>query len=173
MKINIIAAIGTNNEIGLNNQLLWHSKSELEHFKQLTLGKPIIMGRKTFESLPGILPGREHIVVSSDMSLWHTNDNVHYVYSESKESFIAAVEELKAMTQYDECFIIGGASIFEQALPLADELHISHMNWTGKADTFFPTIGSEWRSIGQYDRHPTMCDGSTWTYKRYIRKDIK
>lgn len=160
MKVSIIAAIGTNNEIGLNNKLLWSSKSDLEHFKQLTLGKPIIMGRKTFESLPGILPGRPNLVVS-------TSD----IATRGAMQFGAlrfALEYSRLHLKYEEVFIIGGASIFEQALPLADELHISHMDWTGEADTFFPEIGPEW------ERNNTAVttlgvNSPAWTYVRYVR----
>jgi len=163
MKISIIAAIGKNNEIGLNNQLLWKSESDLEHFKQLTLGKPIIMGRKTFESLPGILPGRPHYVVSSKPIYDNRVNRVH------------SIEDALLGTPSDEVFIIGGASIYEQALPLADELHISHMNWTGEADTFFPEIGDEWTDGGMpvYTRpdisHPFTDGGPSWTYRKYTR----
>jgi len=163
MKINVIAAIGKNNEIGLNNQLLWKSKSDLEHFKQLTLGKPIIMGRKTFESLPGILPDRTHIVITSQ-DKWHPKFNLAHSV---KPSLTAAIAEAKGFG-CDEVFIIGGASIYEQALPLAEELHISHMDWTGEADTYFPTIGSEW------ERNSTAVitkgiNSPDWTYVKYTR----
>lgn len=160
MKINIIAAIGQNNEIGLNNQLLWKSKSDLEHFKQLTLGKPIIMGRKTFESLPGILPDRPHYVITNHPYIKNPPPGV---------SFCGSLESLLEILSADEVFIIGGASIYEQALPLADELHISHMDWSGEADTFFPTIDeSIWRERARTVSH--YCDdGPDWVYRKYTR----
>lgn len=168
MKISIIAAIGQNNEIGLNNKLLWKSKSDLEHFKQLTLGKPIIMGRKTFESLPCILPGRKHAVITSDVTAYEDQKTDEVSFFPSMQE---ALDVLHEFFNPDEIFIIGGASIYEQALPLADELHISHMDWTGEADTFFPTIDLDiWKRVGQLGRHPTMDDPLNWTYKRYQRK---
>lgn len=160
MKINIIAAIGKNNEIGLNNELLWHSKSDLEHFKKLTLGKPIIMGRKTFESLPYILKGRKHIVVTTHKSI---DPSVMCAYSVS-----SALAHCTVRLQSTEVFIIGGASIFEQALPLADELHISHMDWEGEADTFFPTIdNTKWQEV--YSKTTFKENEFTWTYRKYTR----
>ena len=162
MKISIIAAIGKNNEIGLDNKLLWTSKSELEHFKKLTLGKPIIMGRKTFESLPGILPGRPHFVMSQIG--FEDTDEVTYLDCDI-EDVLAHLET----NEWEEVVIVGGASIYEQALPLADELHISHMDWTGEADAFFPKIGSEWKRYnapysGQIEEHSPK-----WEYVKYIR----
>lgn len=171
MKINIIAAIGKNNEIGLNNQLLWKSKSDLEHFKQLTLGKPVIMGRKTFESLPGILPRRTHIVVTNKRYLpGPDHSSVHIV-----GSLDYAIEYAEHQLGSDEVCIIGGASIYEQALPLADELNISHMDWSGAADAFFPEITPEWDAVAQL-KHKAQPDGSdsvTWVYKKYKRKKKK
>ena len=164
MKINIIAAIGQNNEIGLNNKLLWTSKSDLAHFKQLTLDKPIIMGRKTFESLPGILPGRPHMVVSHNSINQPDHPSVFVL-----ESLDFALEYCRVNLDMDEVFIIGGASIYEQALPLADELHISHMNWTGEADTYFPTIGDEWSASVPGIIH---FDYPDWTYTKYTRKEL-
>ena len=168
MKINIIAAIGLNNEIGLNKKLLWKSKSDLEHFKALTLGKPIIMGRKTFESLPGILPGRQHIVITSNPlgklnSTHQDRDNVVFVGSLETAIDICEFDDL-------DCFIIGGASIYEQALPLADELHISHMNWTGKADTYFPIIGDEWNNT-PHDWSFGVGSEPDWLYKTYTKNN--
>ena len=157
MKINIIVAVGKENEIGLDNKLLWKSKSDLAHFKHLTQGKPIIMGRKTFESLPGILPGRPHIVVSSK--------GVPAIGSVDYEASLKRA--LSRASDYDEVFIIGGASIYDQALPLVDELHISHMDWTGKADTFFPPIdSSDWLITAQIHHSEDI----PWVYRKYERR---
>ena len=163
VKISIISAIGLNNEIGLDNKLLWKSKSDLEHFKQLTLGKPIIMGRKTFESLPGILPGRPHIVITSNAPLVASNSPLVW-WVDSVESALALSEHFG-----DEVFIIGGASIYEQALPLADELHISHMDWSGEADTFFPTIDQSLWNVRTISKHT---GDLPWTYRKYTRRTI-
>lgn len=164
MKINIIAAIGKNNEIGLDNKLLWKSKSDLEHFKRLTLGKPIIMGRKTFESLPGILPGRSHFVVGSKHKLPYD------IGVTPCHSLKQALTICSMLRMDEEVFIIGGGSIYEQAMELADELHISHMNWEGEADTFFPEIDkSIWKE--DYSRTTFRESEITWTYRKYIKKE--
>lgn len=168
----MIAAIGQKNEIGLDNKLLWNSKSELEHFKQLTLGKPIIMGRKTFESLPDILPGREHIVITSDAF----KHGVESCGDLGVAIFVPSLEEALSMcSDYgdDEVLIIGGASIYEQALPLADELHISHIDWTGEADTFFPVIDrSVWKLLHSPYGEAIVSDGPKWLYSKYVRKPV-
>lgn len=170
MKINIIAAIGKNNEIGLDNKLLWKSKSDLEHFKELTLGKPIIMGRKTFESLPGILPGRTHLVVTSQASALCFDKSKQIPQVVYTVDLQRALESAELFEDTDEVFIIGGASIYEQALPLADELHISHMDWEGEADTYFPEIGPEWSAStnGKYAGE----DGPDWQYLRYTKDKL-
>lgn len=167
MKINIIAAIGSNNEIGLDNKLLWKSKSDLEHFKKLTMGYPIIMGRKTFESLPGILPGRvHHVITSNAYALSKSNNNPYIKYSSSLEACLDWFE-------FDKVFIIGGESMYRQAISIAYELHITHMNWEGKADTYFPEINrEEWdvkeiipgESLGNNDEE------NIYSYYRYVRK---
>ena len=162
MKISIIAAIGKNNEIGQDNKLLWKSPSDLALFKKITLGKPIIMGRKTFESLPGILPNRRHIVISS-VGIYNTgNDSVKIAGS------LEIALEMCASNA--EVFIIGGASIYEQALPLADELHITHMDWEGQADTYFPKIDRRtWKIHGVI---PNKDDSVLpWVHYTYKRRD--
>ena len=130
--ISIIVATGTDNAIGAAGDLAFHISADLKHFKEITMGKPVIMGRKTFESLPnGPLPGRKNIVVTR---------NPEYTYPgvETAESLQDAI---KLADDADEAMIIGGAQIYSQALPLANKLYITQIDATRPdAATFFPDI---------------------------------
>ncbi len=142
MIISIIVAVAKNNEIGRGNDLLWRLPAEIKRFKELTTGHTIIMGRKTFESLPkGALPNRRNIVLSRDTNISYENCEV---YSSLDAALIKTINE-------EEVFIIGGGQIYNQALPLADKLYLTrvHTEFPG-ADTFFPAINwSEWQETSR------------------------
>lgn len=132
-EINIIACIAKNGAIGQNNQLLYHLRADMEHFKALTTGHTIIMGRKTYESLPnGALPHRKNVVVSQSL--------------EHIEGCIVCHSLEEALSQAEQLYIIGGASIYEAALPLANHLYLTVVDDEPKAaDTYFPAINwEEW-----------------------------
>lgn len=140
--ISIIAAIGKNRELGKDNALLWHIPGELPRFKKITTGHPIIMGRKTFESIGRILPNRTNIVITRDRegffqmanSKWQI-DLKHFIVVTSLD---LAIEEAKKSEGSDEIFVIGGGQIFEQALPLTEKLYLTLVDQAFDADTFFP-----------------------------------
>jgi dihydrofolate reductase len=125
--ISLVVAMAANRVIGKDNGMPWHMPADLKHFKALTLGKPIIMGRKTFESLGRALPGRDNMVISS---------NPDYVAPGAKvyNSLSKAIDA----TDAKEVMVIGGAQIFEQALPLADTLYVTLIDIVPEGDTFFP-----------------------------------
>lgn len=127
----IVVAIGMNNEIGFENQLLWHLPKDLKHFKELTSGHPVIMGRKTYESIGKILPNRTNIVISRK-SDWF----------EEGILIVGSIKEaIKFAKKIDEnIFIIGGGNIYEQTINLADRLEITLVKANLEADTFFPKI---------------------------------
>lgn len=128
--ITLIAAIGKNNELGLDNKLLWDIPEDMRHFKDYTLGKVVIMGRKTFMSIGRELPGRRNIVVSSQsLTLSGVSIPVHSIES------ALSIEHC-----YNEMVVIGGASLYEQTINLADKLIITHVDAEFSADTFFPKI---------------------------------
>lgn len=128
----IIVAISDNNAIGKDNALLWHISDDLRFFKRTTLGCPVIMGRKTFESIGRALPKRVNIVVSRDFS---TAEEVA-VAGSLEEAFKVAED-----TNLERCFVIGGGQIYAQALPLVDRLIVTHVHTViDGADTFFPEI---------------------------------
>ncbi len=132
--LNLIAAIGKNNELGINNTLIWHLPSDLKYFKKITSGKTIIMGRKCFESLPGLLPNRKHIILTNNRDykadgalIYHSIDEVLDYIKNTKE----------------ECFIIGGALIYELFLPYCKKLYLTEINAESKADVYFPNFDKE------------------------------
>ena len=125
--ITMIAAAGTNNELGLNNELVWHLPADFKRFKQLTTGHHIIMGRKTFESFPKPLPNRTHVVITR-------NKDYH------KEGIIVVhtMEEAIAVTKGDtQPFIIGGGEIYKMGLEFAQKIELTRVQGAFKADTFF------------------------------------
>lgn len=131
--ISIIAAIGKNQEIGKQNGLLWHISEELKHFKKVTLGHPLVMGRKTYQSIGRPLPGRTSIVVSRQTGL--ASPKAVLV----TDSLTKGLELARKQAGGEEIFIIGGASIFAQGLPLADKLYLTKVKAEfPDADAFFP-----------------------------------
>ena len=146
MTISIIVIIGRNNEIGKGNQLLCHLPADLKHFKEITSGHTIVMGRKTFESLPkGALPNRKNIVISRNPELKIEGATV---YSSLDYALLKLIDD-------EEVFIIGGAQIYEQTLPVADKLYLTKIHAAfPEADTFFPPIDiKEWREVSR-ETHP-------------------
>lgn len=129
--ITIVVAMGLGNEIGANNQLLWHLPTDLKHFKEITTGHPIIMGRKTYESIGKPLPKRTNIVVSRKKD-WFEEGIL--IVGSLKE----AIKFAKKMDE--EIFIIGGGNIYEQTIDLADKLEVTQVKANLEADVFFPKI---------------------------------
>ncbi|RZJ37854.1 MAG: dihydrofolate reductase [Chryseobacterium sp.] len=129
--ITIIAAIGKNNALGKDNQLLWRLPKDLKHFKIMTENHPIVMGRKTYESIGKPLPNRTNIVVSRKEN-WFSEEIL--IVSKLKE----AVKFAKKIDE--EVFIIGGGEIYNQTMELADRLVITYVDQDFEADTFFPKI---------------------------------
>lgn len=145
MRISIIVAIAENNAIGLNNKLIYWLPNDLKRFKQLTTGNTIIMGRKTFESLPkGALPNRRNIVLTR---------NAEAGKFQGAECFRSLEDALKTCAESSEVYIIGGASVYEEALKLADRLCLTLVHDTpSEADTFFPIINNdEWEEVYRED----------------------
>ena len=130
--ISLIAAIGKNNELGKNNALVWSMPTDLKYFRQTTSGHPVIMGRKTFESIGRPMPNRRNIIITRDVN--YKKDGIEIAHS---------LEEALNLVPHkdEEIFIIGGEEIFKQSMSLADRLYITHIEAKDKdADTFFPEI---------------------------------
>lgn len=156
--ITLIAAIGRNNEIGLDNKLLWNIPEDMKHFKAYTMGKVIVMGRKTFASIGNKpLPGRKSIVISTQ--------DLHGSAIRAK-----SVEEALSVDYcYPELVVIGGALVYSQAIAYADKLVITHVDAEFKADTFFPSIDPEVWMINS----STIGSNETYNYKfvEYLRNE--
>jgi dihydrofolate reductase len=137
----IVVAMGVKNEIGFENQLLWHLPKDLKHFKEITSGHPVIMGRKTYESIGKPLPNRTNIVVS------RKND-----WFEEGILIVGSIKEaIKFAKKIDEeIFIIGGGKIYEQTMDMVDKLEVTLVKADLEADTFFPKIDSKiWKKTDE------------------------
>lgn len=161
--ISIIAAIAENNAIGKKQQLLCHLPLDLKRFKELTMGSAIVMGRKTFESLPnGALPKRKNIVLTSI-----PEEGYHDCFiCESLEDAINLCEK------EDEIFIIGGAIVYKQAMPLADKMYLTRIHHAfEEADTFFPEINfDEWSEIEKKSFPADDKHAYGFSFHTYVRK---
>lgn len=135
--ISMIWAMGLNNELGCKNRMPWHIPADFAYFKKVTMGKTIIMGRKTFESLGKPLAGRKNIVITRDIR-----------YKPDGCIVINSIDEAIKYTNEDEAFVIGGAEIYKEFLPIADKLYITQINHEFEADTLFPEIEySQWKLV--------------------------
>lgn len=155
--ISMIVAMAEGNAIGHQQDLLCYLPADLKHFKQITTGHPIIMGRKTFESLPnGALPNRKNIVISRNTELQF--DNVTMTNS--------LQEALDAAAGDEEVFIIGGASIYEAALPIADRMYLTFIHHRfDEADTFFPQWDdAEWHEVEREAHKADEKNGYDYTF---------
>lgn len=148
MKLSIIVAQAQNRVIGINNNLPWHLPEDLRYFKQVTMGKPIIMGRKTFDSIGRPLPGRTNIVITRDGS--YQPEGVKVV--NSLEGARELAESICTIDGCDEAMVIGGAQIYEQALSLADRLYLTQVHADVNGDAWFPEFHpGDWMEMGRDD----------------------
>lgn len=138
--LSVIVAKSINNVIGINNELPWRISEDLKRFKRLTTGHNIIMGRKTFESLGGVLPNRKHIVLTHDENYSVDYDSVKIIHS---------VDDIKEyIDSEEENFVIGGGKIYQLLLPYVKKLYITQINEEINGDTFFPEIDmNEWKTV--------------------------
>jgi dihydrofolate reductase len=160
--ISIIVAIAENNAIGKNNNLLWHISADLKHFKELTTGHTVVMGKKTWESLPiKPLPNRKNIVITDIAG--ETIDQVTTVYS--------IEQALDACDTDTENFIIGGGSIYQQFFPIAQKLYITKVLKPFEADTFFPEIdNSSWNKVEESELMTDEKSGLQYVFQLFLRK---
>lgn len=137
-KISLIAAMAKDRVIGKDNDMPWHLPADLQHFKRVTLGKPVIMGRRTFESIGRPLPGRKNIVITRNVDWSH--DGVEVVSSTDMA--------MSLVTDAEEVMIIGGGKIYEQFLAKADSLYLTFIDLTVEGDTCFP----DWTKVGTWQQ---------------------
>jgi dihydrofolate reductase len=157
-QLTLVVAMDAKRGIGIDNKLPWHLPEDLAHFKRVTLGQPIIMGRKTFDSIGRPLPGRRNIVVTRNRD-WHA-DGVDAA---------ASLEEAIALAGDAPASIIGGAQIFNEALEFADRMIVTHIEREYHCDTFFPEIDpGKWTATAREPQHSQAqdLDFSFVTYER-------
>lgn len=145
MKISMIAAMACDRVIGKDNQMPWHMPADLAHFKQVTLGKPVLMGRKTFESIGRPLPGRRNLVISRNPD--YRADGIEVVSS------VEAALALLASSEVAELMVIGGGRLYSEMLPSADCLYLTRIDLAVEGDTRFPPFEDQWQRIDS-EEHP-------------------
>lgn len=167
MILSFIVAVADNNAIGKNNGLPWYLPEDLKFFKKITIGKPVVMGRKTFDSLGKALPGRLNIVISSQKHLQLPEGVLLF------HDLQSAIHRLEHETA-DEAFIIGGAAIFEAAMPFAERMYITRVHTSvDKADVFFPEIDhSHWKLAWEEAHSADDKNIYAYTFQRYERVDL-
>ena len=160
-KLTLIAAVASNGVIGIDNRLPWRLPADLKHFKALTMGHAVIMGRKTWESLPANfrpLPGRRNIVVTRDGG-----------YSASGATVAASLPAAISAAGNDEAFVIGGAELYAAALPLADRLELTEIDASFEGDTWFPVIDPDrWRQAARETHRDES--GFDYAFVSYARR---
>ena len=160
--IHLVVAKSDNNVIGHDNQLIWHLPNDLKHFKEITTGHPIIMGRKTFESIGRILPNRTNIIITRNKNYSIENTKVAHSLNE-------AIEIAKKIDE--DIFIIGGGKIYEQALDLVDILEVTEVHGNFEGDTYFPEIDlNVWKEISRIKHHKDEKNKFDYSFVRYERK---
>lgn len=186
MKVVLVAAIAENRVIGAEGEMPWHYPEDLEHFKKTTMGSPVVMGRRTFESikrdLGGPLPGRTNVVLSRSESLDLPDGAVHArSVDDALDEAVDAIETSDSVDRSDSnseadeantptdsgeeiVYVIGGETIYEQFFDRADELLVTEIPETPSGDTYFPEITDEWIEVG---REP----GDDVSFVRYRRRD--
>lgn len=156
--LTLVAAMAANRVIGIDNQLPWHLPEDLKHFKAVTLGKPVIMGRKTYDSIGRPLPGRRNIVVTRQ----HGWSAAGVEVAHSLEAALALVQEA------DTACVIGGAELYRQALPLAHRLELTEIAESYQGDAHFPAFSAdEWREVQREAHHSEQ--GLDYAFVSYQR----
>lgn len=163
MNITLVVAASENNAIGLNNQLLWHLPKDMRFFKNTTWGMPILMGRKTFESMGSKpLNGRLNIIITRNNN-W-VNEDVTVVHTMEEATALAG------KFSYKELLVIGGGEIYEMALPLAQKIWLTRVHTTIEGDVYFPKLNAEWEMVSSTqnaadEKHKFSFDFECWKRK--------
>ena len=167
MIIALVVAVAENRVIGKDGDLPWHIPGDLKLFKQTTLGKPIVMGRKTWESLGRPLPGRPNIVITRDAAF--QAEGAHVVHD--LDQAFAVAGDLAVNLETEEVMIIGGAEIYKLAFPMADRLYLTEVALSPDGDATFPDFDmSQWREVSR-SPFPAEGDSPSYTLVVYDRAD--
>lgn len=157
--LSLVVAIADNGVIGRRNALPWHLPADLSHFKRLTLDKPIVMGRRTWESLPGLLPRRRHIVLSRDPA-----------YQAPGATLVGSLDQAIAVANAPEVMVVGGATLYAEALPRADRLYITRVQAQVEGDIRFPDWDpTDWRPISRTEHPADERNAFPMTFMEFVR----
>ncbi|MCA1998472.1 MAG: dihydrofolate reductase [Hyphomicrobiales bacterium] len=163
----LVAAVARNGVIGRDNRLLWRLKSDMRHFRALTMGRPVIMGRRTYESIGAPLPGRRIIVVTRDPA-WHAEG---VAAAPAPEAALALARIVAAETGGAEIIVAGGAEIYAAFLGMADRLEITEVDLAPEGDAVFPAIDTTlWREESRVSGVKTADDEAAFAFVRYARR---
>ncbi|MEV3821011.1 type 3 dihydrofolate reductase [Aeromonas dhakensis] len=163
MMISMIAAMAHDRVIGLDNQMPWHLPADLAHFKRVTLGKPVLMGRKTFESIGRPLPGRRNLVISRNPD--YRADGVEVIDS------VDAALALLAGSDVAELMVIGGGHLYGQLLPRADRLYLTRIDLAVEGDTCFPAFDEgDWSCIERESHQPDEKNPHPYRFETWQRR---
>lgn len=162
MIISIIVAMGRNRVIGIKNALPWKLPADMEHFRQLTMGKPVIIGQKTFESIGNPLPGRTNIILTLDKDFAPPGCQVAHSIEEA----------LEIAKDFKEVMICGGASVYKQFLPIAGRLYLTLIKEDFEGDAFFPEFDwNDWEEIERIENEPDKNNPYQYTFLTLKRKN--
>lgn len=160
--ITIVVAAAKNNVIGKDNNLIWHLPADLRHFKNLTMGHPMLMGRKTFESIGKPLPGRTSIIITTQKD--YTAEGCIIAHSVEE-----ALEKAKALDE--QVSIIGGAEIYKLTLPYTDVVQLTRIHHTFDGDVYFPALSeNEWELVSEEHHGPDEKNKYSYTFQEFRRK---
>ncbi len=164
MRLSLIVAMAKNRTIGLDGAMPWHIPEDLKFFKRVTMGHPVIMGRKTYQSIGAALPGRTNIVVTRNKDFEAADADVVHDLSEALTKAKATEELWRPDGGREEIFVIGGADIYGQALPEAQRIYMTEVHQELPGDAFFPELAEgEWKETDRQDRDPETPGGSAYS----------
>ena len=164
MRLSLIVAMAKNRTIGLDGAMPWHIPEDLKFFKRVTMGHPVIMGRKTYQSIGAALPGRTNIVVTRNKDFEAADADVVHDLSEAFIKAKATEELWRPDGGREEIFVIGGADIYGQALPEVQRIYMTEVHQELPGDAFFPELAEgEWKETDRQDRDPETPGGSAYS----------
>lgn len=159
MKISLIVAMASNRVIGLDNRLPWHLSADLKRFRQITMGSPIVMGRKTYESIGRPLPGRTNVIVSRDPAY---KQEGCLVFNDIETAIGSCCQK------FQEVFVIGGSELYRSVLPMADTLYVTLIHKVFSGDAFFPEIDArQWAEVAREDIDDDPDAGFSYSFIKY------
>lgn len=169
--LSMIIAAAQNRVMGRDNQMPWHLPNDLQYFKKTTMGKPMIMGRKTYESLGKPLPGRPHIIITRQQGYVPPNANEQVQVVSSLEDAIRVAEDLLKNSEHDEAMVIGGAEICNLAFPFAQRLYLTEVQAMVEGDVFFPEFDKNyWQEISRENHH--ACEKNPYDYSFVVLERV-